>query len=95
LTASRSTFDLFAIVKQIVNAKAQFRSLVEPRAGTSTSQLMIAVLRGLADGECGAAIKVRSRIASPGDVPETSKRCLIERAPVASPISSRSTALFS
>jgi DNA invertase Pin-like site-specific DNA recombinase len=26
----RSTFDLFAIVKQIVDAKAQFRSLAEP-----------------------------------------------------------------
>jgi hypothetical protein len=25
-----STFDLFAIVKQIVDAKAQFRSLAEP-----------------------------------------------------------------
>jgi Resolvase, N terminal domain len=28
---ARSTFDLFAIVKQIVDAKPQFRSLVEPR----------------------------------------------------------------
>ena len=27
---ARSTFDLFAIVKQIVDAKAQFRSLAEP-----------------------------------------------------------------
>jgi DNA invertase Pin-like site-specific DNA recombinase len=46
----RSTFDLFAIVKQIVDAKAQFRSLSEPSAdtGTSTGQLMIAVLGGLA-----------------------------------------------
>src|SRR6202790_2223710 len=43
---ARSTFDLFAIVKQIVDAKAQFRSLAEPRAdtGTSTGRLMIAVL---------------------------------------------------
>jgi hypothetical protein len=43
---ARSTFDLFAIVKQIVNAKAQFRSLAEPWAdtGTSTGRLMIAVL---------------------------------------------------
>jgi hypothetical protein len=43
------TFDLFAIVKQIVDAKAQFRSLAEPRAdtGTSTGRLMIAVLGGL------------------------------------------------
>src|SRR5215469_509656 len=33
----RSTFDLFAIVKQIVDAKAQFRSLAEPWADTGTS----------------------------------------------------------
>jgi DNA invertase Pin-like site-specific DNA recombinase len=33
----RSTFDLFAIVKQIVDAKAQFRSLAEPCADTDTS----------------------------------------------------------
>ena len=33
MTASRrSTFDLFAIAKQIVDAKAQFRSLAEPWA---------------------------------------------------------------
>jgi DNA invertase Pin-like site-specific DNA recombinase len=45
--------DLFAIVKQIVDAKAQFRSLVEPWAdtGTSTGRLMIAVLGGLVDVE--------------------------------------------
>jgi len=50
---ARSTFDLFAIVKQIVDAKAQFRSLAEPWAdtGTSTGRLMIAVLGGLADAE--------------------------------------------
>jgi DNA invertase Pin-like site-specific DNA recombinase len=50
---ARSTFDLFAIVKQIVHAKAQFRSLAEPWAdtGTSTGRLMIAVLGGLADVE--------------------------------------------
>jgi hypothetical protein len=46
-------FDLFAIVKQIVDAKEQFRSLAEPWAdtGTSTRRLMIAVLGGLADVE--------------------------------------------
>jgi DNA invertase Pin-like site-specific DNA recombinase len=46
---ARSTFDLFAIVKQIVDAKAQFRSLAEPWAdtGTSTGRLMLAVLDGL------------------------------------------------
>jgi DNA invertase Pin-like site-specific DNA recombinase len=50
---ARSTFDLFAIVKQIVDAKAQFRSLAEPWAdtGTSTGRLMIAVLGGLTDVE--------------------------------------------
>ncbi|MGH7140283.1 MAG: recombinase family protein, partial [Pirellulales bacterium] len=50
---ARSTFDLFAIVKQIVDGKAQFRSLAEPwgDTGTSTGRLMIAVLGGLADVE--------------------------------------------
>jgi DNA invertase Pin-like site-specific DNA recombinase len=50
---ARSTFDLFAIVKSIVDHKAQFRSLAEPWADTSTStgRLMIAVLGGLADVE--------------------------------------------
>ncbi len=50
---ARSTFDLFAIVKKIVDAEAQFRSLAEPWAdtGTSTGRLMIAVLGGLADVE--------------------------------------------
>src|SRR5947207_9224729 len=48
---ARSTFDLFAIVKRIADAKAQFRSLAEPWAdtGTSTGRLMLAVLGGLAD----------------------------------------------
>ena len=50
---ARSTFDLFAIVKQIADAKAQFRSLAEPWADTTTShgRLMLAVLGGLADVE--------------------------------------------
>jgi DNA invertase Pin-like site-specific DNA recombinase len=50
---ARSTFDLFAIVKRIVDAGAHFRSLAEPWADTSTStgRLMIAVLGGLADVE--------------------------------------------
>ncbi len=50
---ARSTFDLFAIVKQIVDTKGQFRSLAEPWADTSTStgRLMIAILGGLADVE--------------------------------------------
>jgi DNA invertase Pin-like site-specific DNA recombinase len=50
---ARSTFDLFGIVKRIVDAKAQFRSLAEPWAdtGTSTGRLILAVLGGLADVE--------------------------------------------
>jgi DNA invertase Pin-like site-specific DNA recombinase len=52
---ARSTFDLFGIVKRIVDAKAQFRSLAEPWAdtgtSTSTGRLMLAVHGGLADVE--------------------------------------------
>ncbi len=50
---AHSTFGLFAIVKQIVDAKAQFRSLAEPWAdtGTSTGRLMIAVPSDLAEVE--------------------------------------------
>ena len=48
---ARSTFDLFGIVKRIVDAKAQFRSLAEPWADTGTRRLMLAVLGGLADVE--------------------------------------------
>src|SRR5712672_4086123 len=64
---ARSTFDLFAIVKQIVDAKAQFRSLAEPCAdtGTSTGRLMIAVLGGLADVERDL-IQTRTAEGQPG-----------------------------
>jgi DNA invertase Pin-like site-specific DNA recombinase len=50
---ARSTFDLFAIVKRIVDAGGQFKSLAEPWADTATAtgRLMIAVLGGLADVE--------------------------------------------
>jgi len=50
---ARSTFDLFATVKRIVDTGGQFRSLAEPRADTATStgRLMIAILGGLADVE--------------------------------------------
>ena len=50
---ARSTFDLFAIVKQIADAGGCFRSMAEPWAdtGTSTGRLMLAVLGGLADVE--------------------------------------------
>jgi DNA invertase Pin-like site-specific DNA recombinase len=45
---ARSTFDLFAIVKQIVDSKAQFSSLAEPWTDTGTNT-GAAVLGGLAD----------------------------------------------
>ena len=50
---ARSTFELLGIVKRIVDAKAQFRSLAEPWADStsSTGRLMLAVLGGLADVE--------------------------------------------
>src|ERR687893_2738013 len=50
---ARSTFDLFAIIRRIVDAGGQFRSLAEPWADTATSTggLMIAVLGGRADVE--------------------------------------------
>jgi DNA invertase Pin-like site-specific DNA recombinase len=50
---ARSTFDLFALVKRIVDAGGQFRSLAEPWADTSTSpgRLMLAALGGLVDVE--------------------------------------------
>ena len=48
-----STFDLFAIVNQIVDPGAQFRSLAEPWADTTASieRLMISVPGGLAGVE--------------------------------------------
>jgi DNA invertase Pin-like site-specific DNA recombinase len=48
-----STFDLFGILKRIVDAKAQFRFLAEPWADStsSTGRLMLAVFGGLADVE--------------------------------------------
>src|SRR6202035_4312294 len=50
---ARSTFDLFAILKQIVDTGGQFRSLAEPWADTATrtGRLMIDVLDGLASVE--------------------------------------------
>jgi DNA invertase Pin-like site-specific DNA recombinase len=50
---ARSTFDLFAIVKEIADAGGQFRSLVEPWADTptSTGRVMIVILGGRADVE--------------------------------------------
>jgi DNA invertase Pin-like site-specific DNA recombinase len=59
---ARSTFDLFGIVKRIVDARAQFRSLAEPWAdtGTSAGRLMLTVVCSLADVERDL---VRSRTA--------------------------------
>lgn len=50
---ARSTFDLFAVVKEITQKGAQFYSLAEPWADTATStgRLMLAVMGGLADVE--------------------------------------------
>lgn len=50
---ARSIFDLFAIVKDIAKAEAQFKSLAEPLVdtGTSSGRLMLAVLGGMADIE--------------------------------------------
>lgn len=50
---ARSTFELFAIIKRVVDAGGQFLSIAEPWADTSTStgRMMIAVLGGLADVE--------------------------------------------
>jgi hypothetical protein len=65
---ARSTFGLFGIVKRIVDAKAQFRSLAEPWAGTGTSteRLMLAVLGGLAEVERDL---IRTRTPRAGAVP--------------------------
>jgi DNA invertase Pin-like site-specific DNA recombinase len=69
---ARSTFDLFAIVKQIVDAGGQFRSPAEPWADTATStgRLMIAILDGLADVErdliCTRTAEGRSRAKARG-----------------------------
>jgi DNA invertase Pin-like site-specific DNA recombinase len=67
---ARSTFDLFGIVKRIVDAKAQFRSFAEPWADTSTStgRLMLAVLGGLADVERDL---IRTRTAEAEAAPKT------------------------
>jgi DNA invertase Pin-like site-specific DNA recombinase len=68
ISCVRSTFDLFAIVKQIVDAGGQFRSLAEPWADTATStgRLMIAVLGGLADGSVTLSARAHRRRQEPG-----------------------------
>jgi DNA invertase Pin-like site-specific DNA recombinase len=56
----------FGIIKCIVDAKAQFRSIMEPWAGTSTGRLMLAVLGGLAEVERDL---IRTRPPRAGAVP--------------------------
>jgi DNA invertase Pin-like site-specific DNA recombinase len=65
---ARSTFGLFGIVKRIVDAKAQFRSLAEPRAdtGASTGRSMLSVLGGLAVVERDLNPRPRRRGPQPG-----------------------------
>ena len=48
---ARSTFELFAIVKRIIDSGGQFLGLADPWADTTTStgRLMIVVLGGLVD----------------------------------------------
>jgi DNA invertase Pin-like site-specific DNA recombinase len=71
LTASLARPSTFGIVKRILNAKAQFRSLAEPWAdtGTSTGRLMVAVLGGLADVERDL-IRTRTPKAGPAPRPK-------------------------
>jgi hypothetical protein len=52
---ARSTFDLFAIVKQIVDAKAQFRSLAEPWARHRHQHRALDDCRLGRIGGCGAS----------------------------------------
>jgi DNA invertase Pin-like site-specific DNA recombinase len=46
---ARSTFDLFGIVRRVLDAKAQFRSLAEPWAdtGISSGRSMLASTRSV------------------------------------------------
>jgi DNA invertase Pin-like site-specific DNA recombinase len=70
---ARSTFELFAIVKKIIDAGGHFQSLAEPWADTSTStgRLMIAVLGGLADVERDL---IRTRTGEAGSPPQKERR---------------------
>ena len=91
---ARSTFDLFGIVKRIVDAKAQFRSLAEPWADTRTSagRLMLAVLGGLADverdlirtrtaeGRSRAKVQAKQMGRPPALTPEQQKEATTRRA---------------
>src|SRR6516225_3216857 len=91
---ARSTFDLFGIIKRIVDAKAQFRSLAEPWADStsSTGRLMLAVLGGLADverdlirtrtaeGRSRAKAQGKAMGRPPSLTPEQKKEAIMQRA---------------
>jgi len=84
---ARSTFDLFAIVKQIVDTGGQFRSLAEPWADTATStgRLMLAVLGRLADVERDLIKTRTAEGAKPGEGPRAAYGPVAEtHAPAAS-----------
>ena len=61
---ARSTFDLFGIVKRIVDAKAQFRSLAEPWAdtGTRAGRLMLAYSEASPTWSATSSAPVRQRV---------------------------------
>ncbi|GBQ20353.1 DNA resolvase [Acetobacter estunensis NRIC 0472] len=89
---ARSTFDLFAIVKEIIQKGAQFYSLAEPWADTTTStgRLMLAVLGGLADVERdlirtrtaegrARAVQLGVKMGRPAKVSELQRQDIIRR----------------
>lgn len=89
---ARSTFDLFAIIKDITLKGAQFYSLAEPWADTTTStgRLMLAVLGGLADVERdlirtrtaegrARAIKLGTRMGRPRVITEKQRAAILRR----------------
>jgi hypothetical protein len=68
---ARSTFDLLGIIKRILDAKVESRSLAEPWADTGTRRLMLAVL----GGKTGAAPRPKGSIwADPLPHPGTAER---------------------
>ncbi|KXV35381.1 DNA resolvase [Gluconobacter thailandicus] len=85
-------FDLFAIVNEITQKGAQFYSLAEPWADTSTStgRLMLAVLGGLADVERdlirtrtaegrARAVELGVRMGRPAKISEELRREIAQR----------------
>src|SRR6516165_7878383 len=68
---ARSTLDLFAIVKRIVDAKAQFRSLAEPWADTGTRT---------AEGRSRATAQGKHMGRPPSLTPEQQKEAIRRRA---------------